>query len=241
MQSVNLLERVVTSELGGKRMTLTYENLSGGSGRRVFFRQRRYRAQSLMNEVTASVQLGEAPAILKDLSVSGLAVRVEDSSPQLSVGAFVSLSVKLRDQVAFAGEVQVVRAEHDSRWTTLGVRLVGGLLDPTALRVLHDRVVAEDAVLGGSNRFADIPNQYRQLCGDASFFFTFWRTTLDEVDRNWAAGRFSEDLARELEMAAEDRMRREWIAFEQEETRSLVRSMRTDLTSRQQSDLPRFC
>ena len=191
-------------------MSLTYENLVGGSGRSVFFRQKRYRAQSLMAEVMASVELDDVPALLQDVSVTGLAVRIPESSAQPPLGAIVALSVKLRDQVAFSGQAQVVRADREARWTTLGINFVESLLDPSALKVLHDRVVVEDAVAGGSEQFADVPQDYRQLCGDVSFFLTYWRTTLEQLDRNRLTNRFSAEFAEELEMAAERRMRREW-------------------------------
>jgi hypothetical protein len=184
-----------------------------------------------MKEMTPAVVLGDFSASLYDFSVTGLAVRVPEMPKQLSLGAILPLSLRLNDVSAFSGRGQVVRAQGGSRWTTLGVKLLDGVLDAAELKAMHDRLVIQQAVARGASRFSDVPAEYRQLCGDAAFFLEYWRSNLDHLEIRGEPGRFSKELVLEIEGQAERRMRDEW---------SVIRARGNELTAGLSIDDPRF-
>ena len=212
-------------------MTHAYEDLTGGIGRSVYFRAKRYRARAALKETIPAVVLGDVAASLYDFSMTGLAVRVREVPANLPLGAVVRLSLMLNDIPAFSGRAQVVRAEGGSQWTTLGVRLLDGVLDPVHLQATRDRILLMDAVARGAGRYSDVGAEYRQLCGEAAFFLAFWRSNLDRLEAAEPIDRFSAEFHSEIEQEAETRMRSEW---------NEIRARGNDLTQTLSEDDPRF-
>jgi len=211
-------------------MNHAYEDLSGGVGRSAYFRARRYRARAVMNQLAPEVLLGDVSVSLYDFSSTGLAVRVPEMPKQIALGTIVPLSLRLNRVSAFSGHGQVVRAQGGTRWMTLGVKLLDGVLDPAELKTTHDRLVMEEAVARGASHFLSVSPQYRQLCGDAAFFLNYWRLNLGHLETGGTGG-ISGQLASEIEGAAEKRMREEW---------GLLRARGNELTGSLSSDDPTF-
>jgi hypothetical protein len=184
-----------------------------------------------MKDLVPAVVLGDLSASLRDFSTTGLGVRVRDLPAQLSVGSIIPLSLRLNDVPAFTSRAQVVRVDGEGRWTTLGLKFLDDFLDPVELQATYGRLFVESAVSQGASRFAALPSDYRQLCGDAAFFFEYWRSSLDRLAIVETTGRISVAAATEIEAAAEARMRNEWVD---------IRVRGNELTRSLDPDDPRF-
>jgi len=197
---------------------MIYEELAGGIGRSVYFRAKRHPARLALKGIASTVVLGDVASSLQDFSMTGLAVRVGELKPNLVPGVIVPISVRLNDFETFSGRAQVVRSETVGRWTTIGVKLVDKLLDASEVQNARNRIIVRDAVANGIGQFSSVAPAYRDFCGEATFFLSYWRSTLERLD---SASGESIDFTR-LEFEAEQRMREEW---------SVLRMRGNDLTS----------
>ena len=189
---------------------MTYEDLAGGVGRSVYFRAKRHRASLALKGIAPTVVLGGLATSLQDFSMTGLAVRIANATPDLPLGAIVPVSLRLNDVETFTGRAQIVRSEPLGRWTTIGVRLVEKLLDPADVQNAQSRIMVGEAVAKGSSQFSNVPQAYRALCGEVAFFLSYWQVTLARLG---SANAESPDLSLREERAAEQRMRQEWNAL----------------------------
>ncbi|RMF09199.1 MAG: hypothetical protein D6763_08240 [Alphaproteobacteria bacterium] len=187
----------------------TYEELSGGEGRRVFFRAERYKARDLFRRTLPDLHIDDAPHRLADVSLSGLAAyATPNTADSLHPDQRVSLRLLLDGYTLFDGEGEVVRTESTPFGTKFGLRLVNRSFNVSEVLARYKEISLKNEI----ERFADIEPgggvsaQYRTLCADTLHFLRSYRTGLDEI----AQAHLDEKAAAELLTSCEDRIIPQW-------------------------------
>jgi len=88
---------------------VVYGSLSGGRGREVYFRARRYKARILGATPPVVVRLGPLEAFLADFSLNGVACYLHKPAEPPSVGSVSEIEIVAASQRIFAARAQVVR------------------------------------------------------------------------------------------------------------------------------------
>jgi SAM-dependent methyltransferase len=190
----------------------SYENLTGGEGRSVYFRAERHRPRELLGRIQPTVEVGSRWVRLCDLSATGLAYWAAGGEPAPEPGSRLPVRVLLDDVVAFSAESEIVRHQPVRDRTKVALRFLDRHVVPVRMRALHDRIDFERSLARGLDVYRAVPPAYRSAIGQARLFVEHWRKLLDERERALREAGGS-DLARllaEAEAAAEDRMRAEW-------------------------------
>ena len=103
----------------------TYEELSGGEGRRIFFRAERFKAQDLFQRTQPTLMLDHAPSILSDASLSGFsAITAANSNQIYEPEKRIHIQLKMGDSQLFSSTGEVVRIEPTQSGTKLGLRFL---------------------------------------------------------------------------------------------------------------------
>jgi hypothetical protein len=190
----------------------SYESLSGGQGRSIFFRAQRYRTRGLLGRIPPTVEVGSQPVRLVDLSATGLAYWVDARDAAPEAGARLPVRLLLDDVVAFAAEGEIVRHQASDDRTKVALRFLDAHVTPDELKALHDRLDFERSVARGLDVYRAVPAAYRSAVDRARLFIEHWRKLLDDRERVLRASEHP-DLARllaETEAGVDDRMRAEW-------------------------------
>ena len=193
-------------------MVASYQNLEGGSGRSMYFRAPRYRPQALVGQEIPTVRLGEQEARLYDVSLSGIACQLGEVELAPNPGTVLPVEVWLRNERAFYGTAEVVRATSDSRSLRVALRFLDCLFEPSHLRSLGQEALFRDAVDEGADRYAAVPRGYRSAVAEAAIVLSHWRDLLTRREQQirLASGRDTDRALAELEDLAENQIRREW-------------------------------
>lgn len=202
-------DRIRGADLSGSQ-PVTYENLSGGAGRSVYYRPQRYRAEALFGSARPKVRVGELEGELVDLSVGGLALRLRNGTVR-SRGP-LPVEVWLHDEIAFSADAEVVRV--DRAKGRVAVRFIDAMPQIALLRALAAERKARAAIQQGSAIYDQVPPLYHAAIYDAVRFLSHWQAFLkhteDEIQR--LGGGERQSRVQELESRAEERMRVEWRA-----------------------------
>jgi hypothetical protein len=190
----------------------SYENLSGGQGRSIYFRAERYRPRGLLGRIQPTVEVGSRWVRLHDLSATGLSYWVDGGSAAPESGARLPVRLLLGDVVAFSAESEIVRHQPAEGRTKVALRFLRDHVVPDELKALHDRLDFERSVAKGLDAYREVPRAYRNAVEQARLFVEHWRRLLDERERalRAAGGADLPRLLADVEAAAEDRMRAEW-------------------------------
>ena len=190
----------------------SYEKLSGGQGRSIYFRAERFRPRGLLRRIPPTVEVGSRWVRLYDLSATGLSYWVEAGNAAPESGARLPVRLLLGDVVAFTAESEIVRHQPAEGRTKVALRFLDDHVTPDKLKVLHDRLDFERSLAAGLDAYRAVPAEYRSSIDQARLFVEHWRKLLDEREQTLRAsgGPDFERLLAEAEGAAEDRMRAEW-------------------------------
>ncbi len=198
-------------------MGKTYEELSGGVGRSVYFRSQRFRSRTLLGELGPHLRAGDIQARLYDLSMNGVSFHMPPETDAPDAGDELSLVLSLRNVEAFAGRGRVVRVENDSGRIKVAVNIIDDFIDIPRLSALHDSFAFEQALAQGVDVYAAVPVAYRRVCFEVGAFLNHWRDLLDRRERELREDR-DDDSGTAFEAAearAEAQMRVEWNALRQ--------------------------
>lgn len=190
----------------------TYEELSGGEGRRVFFRAERYKARDLFRRNAPDLRLNQTPHRLADVSLSGLsAYATPNADDTLRPDQRVSVHLTLDENTLFEGEGEVVRTESTQFGTKFGLRLLDRSFDVPGVVSKYKELTLKDEV----SHFADIePDggvsaEYRALCADALHLLRSYRFGLEQM----GAAQLGEKAAAELLASCEEKILPQWRAL----------------------------
>jgi SAM-dependent methyltransferase len=191
----------------------SYESLTGGRGRSIFFRAERHRPKSLLGRIPPTVEVGDRKVPLYDLSTTGLAYWADDRDAVLDKGERCPVRLLLGDVVAFAADGEIVRHQPEGPRTKVALRFLGDHLVHARLKALHDGIDFERSVATGLEVYAAVPAAYRSTIEQARLFVAHWRALLDEREKRVRQGVDLPDLPSalgEVEASVESRMREEW-------------------------------
>jgi hypothetical protein len=159
------------------------------------------------------VSIGKVEAHLFDVSLSGIACQLSDSSVAPEAGTIVPVKIWVRDRQAFSGSAEVVRSQREPKALKLGLRFIDSLLAPSVLQGLGQDAAFQDALNEGAQVYSSVPEGYRRALSDAVVVLSHWRELL--------RGRESEIIASDvedrataltdLERIAVQRVRRDWL------------------------------
>jgi len=194
----------------------SYEILTGGQGRSIYYRAQRFRPRALLTRIAPAVQVGERSVRLYDVSSTGLSYLTSALDPVPEVGERLPIRLLLAGVVAFAAEGEIVRHQPAGDRTKIALRFLDNHVMTGKLRALHDRLDFDSSAGQGLDVYRAVPTAYRAACGQALLFVQHWRSLLDGRERQLRA---SDEIGlqrrlAETEASVEERMRGEWRAIQ---------------------------
>ncbi len=166
-----------------------YEELTGGEGKRVFYRAERFKAATLMQEISPQVDLDARSFEIFDISMSGLSfISPTRGGWEPSVEDEIPLTLKLGSNEVFQGTGQIRRVENREEQQKVALELTGGYLDIQKIIAHHDEISLQNRIVSGlQDESALVPDSYKQLISDAVYMLKSARETLDGVEQNLPA------------------------------------------------------
>lgn len=199
---------------GDNKMTTTssasavraYEHLSGGEGRRIYYRAERYKVRDLFRKILPEIEVDKAPFTLHDLSMSGIAVFGDrDMEWNADVGTCVPVDLKLGDTSLFSGSGKVCRVEPTPFGPKVGIQLTTGPLDIAQIVTRHNEISLQRELDVGLTETLDLVDpEYRVVCADVIHLLRQCRVTLTKFEgTNGSSGDDRERIAEALAQCEE--------------------------------------
>lgn len=163
-----------------------YEELTGGEGKRVFYRAERFKASTLMQEISPQINLEDRSFDIFDLSMSGLSfISPTKGDWQADIDEDIPLTLKLGADEIFQGKGQIRRVESNDEQQKIALELTGGYLDIQKIISHHDEITLQNRIKTGLiDESALVPGTYKQLMSDVVYLLKSARDTLDGVERS---------------------------------------------------------
>ena len=149
----------------------------------MYYRPERFLADQLYGRVPPVAEIDGAMHTILDLSLSGIAVLVDDSVDPLRfpIGEDLPLKIRFTDRIFYDGRGRVIRYETNAFRPKLALQLTRGYLDVPASVRLHREVALRSALTQGtSSRLTRVDPQYRVLAADVVHLLRSLRTVLSE-------------------------------------------------------------
>ncbi|PHQ69352.1 MAG: hypothetical protein COB93_08255, partial [Sneathiella sp.] len=161
-----------------------YEELTGGEGRRVFYRAERFNAKTLMSSISPVVDVQDRSFDLFDISMSGISfVSPEGTSWLDDMNKDIPLSLKLGPTEIFHGQGKVCRIEPHEDKHKVAIELTKGYLDIQNLLEQHDDLALRQNIATGlDDQSAMVSAEYKQLMSDAVYLIRSVKAVLDKVE-----------------------------------------------------------
>jgi len=196
----------------------TYEELSGATGRRAFYRAERFAAREVFPRFVPRVLISGAAFNLENLSMSGLAASTaRGRSPAvLEQGQDVGLILEGEGGPLFSGNATLHRVDTRADEMRVALSFKGASLDIPALVNRHNETLIQRELNGGlSHALELVPSEYRRFCADVLHLLRAYRNTLARFDGLSKGEGEASDRARTdtIYHAAEERLLREWRAL----------------------------
>ncbi len=161
-----------------------YEELSGGEGRRVFYRAERFNAKELMNSITPVVEMDDQAFDIYDISMSGISFVSPQSFSWLeNMNNDVPLQLKIGETEVFSGNGKIRRIEPHENQHKVAVELTRGFLDIKKILAQHDDLALQQAVtIGLADHSHLVPAAYKEAISDAVYMLRSIHRVLDKVE-----------------------------------------------------------
>jgi extracellular factor (EF) 3-hydroxypalmitic acid methyl ester biosynthesis protein len=189
----------------------TYEELTGGEGRQIFYRAQRYRARELFRQAMPDCEIDRVGYTLQDLSLNGLSAATSPGANQVCApGEEVPVQLGLRGIPIFEARGEVVRVDPSPLGTKVGVRLLDRCLNvpqllasyqETLIRSSLDTIVEEERLVAPA---------YRQLCADMVHLFRSYRGALERFEQTRPDALAAADMLAQCEERVLPRRRTLW-------------------------------
>jgi len=166
-----------------------YEELTGGEGKRVFYRAERFKASTLMQGVSPVISLEDDSFEVFDMSMSGLSfVRPTSTHHAFSADEDIPLRLKLGPEEVFTGSGRVRRVETNESTEKVAVELTRGYLDIQQLLERHDDIAMSRQIRDGMKDISElVPEAYKSVISDAVYLLRSVRETLTKVEQEMPA------------------------------------------------------
>lgn len=193
----------------------TYEELSGASGRRAFYRAERFAARDVFPRYVPRVLIGGTTFNLENLSMSGLAASASraGSPALLERGQDIGVVLQGEGGPLFSGSATLHRVDTRANDMLVALSFKGASLDIPALVNRHNETLVQRELNGGlSHALELVPTEYRRFCADVLHLLRAYRNTLGRFENMSqgeaeGAGHARTDT---IYHAAEERLLREW-------------------------------
>lgn len=188
-----------------------YEELTGGEGRRIFYRAERFKASTLMQDSTPVVDIQDKSYTLSDLSMSGLSFDCETDVNWLDEMQIEQpFSLKLGADEIFSGQGRIRRIEPAESGQKVAIEITNGYLDVQDILRKHDEISLQNTLAQGMKDYsALVPEAYKKLISDAVFLIRSAKETLEKIETE-----LPEDLPRRQERIQELTLACEASAYE---------------------------
>jgi extracellular factor (EF) 3-hydroxypalmitic acid methyl ester biosynthesis protein len=165
-----------------------YEELTGGEGRRIFYRAERFDAKTLMSSISPVVDVQDKSFDLLDVSMSGISFVSPQSTSWLDdLNKDVPLSLKLDSTEIFTGRGKIRRIEPHKDKHKIAVELTKGYLDIPGLLERHDGLALSQSITEGlDDKSALVPGDYKKLLGDAVYLLRSIKKLLERVETEFS-------------------------------------------------------
>ena len=189
----------------------TYEELTGGEGRRVFYRAERFRTRDLFKRSAPDLAIDGTSHELVDMSLSGLGARAAQGSNDLrSPGARVHVQLGLHGIALFEGTGEVARVEPTPVGTKIGLRLVDRCLNIGQLvSKYQELLIRSDLASFVGQADSCVTPEYRTLCADMVHLMRTYRAGLERFE----ATKPEPAAAADMLAACEERILPSWRAL----------------------------
>ncbi len=166
-----------------------YEELTGGEGRRVFYRAERFRASVVMRDISAVVDVKDKSFEIFDMSMSGLSfVSPEKSEWDDEINQDVPIKLKLGPNEIFQGQGKICRVESLEGSKKVALELTKGYLDIQSILDHHDDLALQNHIKAGlEDHSAEVPAGFKSVIADAVYLLRSTRETLGRVERDLPA------------------------------------------------------
>ncbi|MBO6825004.1 MAG: hypothetical protein JJ879_02285 [Sneathiella sp.] len=166
-----------------------YEELTGGEGKRVFYRAERFKASTLMQDISPVISLEEDSFEIFDMSMSGLSfVRPNSAHHEFSADQDIPLRLKLGPEEVFCGNGRIRRIEPHESSVKVAVELTKGYLDIQQLMERHDDIAMSRQIRDGMRDISElVPSTYKSVISDAVYLLRSVRETLTTVEHEMPA------------------------------------------------------
>jgi len=163
-----------------------YEELTGGEGRRVFYRAERFDAKTLMSSISPVVKVDDKAFDLFDISMSGISfVSPQNFSWLEEMNKDVPLRLNLGTTEIFAGNGKIRRIEPHENQHKVAIELTKGFLDIRKILDQHDDLALQEAVtVGLADQSHLVPASYKEAIGDAVYMLRSIHKVLDKVEKD---------------------------------------------------------
>lgn len=199
------------------QMIQNYEQLSGATGRRIFYRAERFKAKTLFRGLLPTTEIGNLSHHLADVSISGLAAinRTENSS--LTVGQEVPIDLRINNTPLHQGTGRIVRAEPTFAGTKIAVNFVDGYLDIPALMNRHREQTLRQRLNGEfscENELLD--PDYRLMCMDFLHTLRQYKSALASWVQDETQAQAAKDMESEMVALCEEHFKSKWQTFQRQ-------------------------
>ena len=162
-----------------------YEELTGGEGRRVFYRAERFNAKTLMSSISPVVKVDDKSFDLFDISMSGISfVSPQNFSWLEDMNKDVPLKLNLGTTEIFTGNGKIRRIEPHENQHKVAIELTKGFLDIQKILDQHDDLALQQAVtVGLADQSHLVPAAYKEAIGDAVYMLRSIHEVLDKVEQ----------------------------------------------------------
>lgn len=166
-----------------------YEELTGGEGRRIFYRAERFKASVIMHDISPVIDIDEKSFELLDLSMSGMSfISPKEGQWVEDYDKDIQITLKLGKNEIFQGSGKICRIEpHDDR-QKVALELTKGYLDIQNILEHHDDLALQGHIQTGlKDMSAEVPAGYKIVVSDAVYLLRSVRDTLEKIENDLPA------------------------------------------------------
>jgi hypothetical protein len=188
----------------------TYEELTGGEGRQIFYRAQRYRAREIFRLTLPEFHVDGVAYTLQDISLNGIGASASPGANHLCApGIQLPVQIGLRGIPFFEARGEVVRVDPDALGAKIGLRLLDRFVNISQLVAKYDEALIRADLAAGIDEEVAVDPAYRQLCADLLHLLRSYRAVLDRFEQTGPDA----NAAAEMLAACEARVLPRWRTF----------------------------
>lgn len=163
--------------------TLNYDELEGESGRKAFFRPKRFEARDIFAMPLPKVTVNDNDWALENLSLSGMALSASSGNlDAYQIGSECTIRVAQAEHPLFEGKAIIRRINHEGKRPQIAISFHGDTLNISEIRQADTAARARIKLqVLSCPRNSQVPEEYRLLCTDVLHMLSSYRAFLETV------------------------------------------------------------